>query len=62
MVSRTTLTMQEVENCTRRVNKSWFPGPRSQWKNERIAKEVLTNHGFQDHARNARTRELDERC
>ena len=62
VVSRTMVAIQECDNCTRGVNKSWFPGPYSQCKNERIAREVLTNHGMQDHSRNARGRALHKRC
>ena len=62
MVSRTILAMQECENCTRGANNSWFPGPYSQCRSKRIAQDVLTNQGFQDHAGNARVRELHEKC
>ena len=44
------------------TDKSWLPGPYSQCKSERIAREVLTNHGFQDHTPNAREREKCTRC
>ena len=62
MFSKTIRATQEWENCRRGANKSGFPGPYSQCKSERIAREVLTNHGFQDHTRNTRVRELHERC
>ena len=53
--------MQERHDCTRSVNKSWFPGPCSQYKSEGIAQDVSTNHGFQDHTRNATVKELQQR-
>ena len=55
-------TAHQILNCTRGVNKSWLPRPYSQCENERTAGKVLTNRGFQDHTRNARLRELHERC
>ena len=49
--------MLKLDSCTRGVNKSWFPGLYSPYKNERIAREVLTHHGFQDYTRH--TKKLD---
>ena len=35
------------------TTKSWFPGALLQCKCERVARDVPTNHGFQDHTCNA---------
>ena len=39
----------------RYVNKSWLPGLYSQHESERLVREVLTNHGFQDYTRKTKT-------
>ena len=39
----------KLVSCTRRVHRSWFPGPLLQCKVSEFAREVSRNHGFQDH-------------
>ena len=49
MTSLTIPAMQNCDDCMRDVHKSWLTKPYLRCKSERVAREVSTDHGFQNH-------------